>query len=71
MVGFRTMIKEWIKCQDNEGDIPWCIFALDPKPHGCLKSESMSKLGYITCKIDDCHYLKNAIRPCLHYKREK
>jgi len=61
----------WIKCQDLKGKIPWCIFAIDPKPNGCLTSESMSKLGYITCDIDGCHYLKKAIRPCQHYRNER
>ena len=58
----------WIKCQDPDCKIPWCILAKDPNPNGCLSSESMAKLGFITCSVDNRHYIKKAIRPCTHYK---
>lgn len=58
-------ISPWIKCRDRSKDNPLlpCAFADKPRPGLGLSSESMAKLGYITCGRNGCHYLADILRP--------
>ncbi len=62
------VLSNCVRCIDKEGKIPACVNASSPKPMGNISEKSMSKLGYITCKVDRQLYLANADRVCLKYK---